>query len=169
MKRFAGIFLILIAATLIIPAITGCKGNKVPTHRDLKMVMQDHFKREIYKDYVEVLNVEVLEGAEAEFMGGQYYDAEIKVRIKVKKAYVISKRYTATSFEVNEEWAERFEKELAASQTEEEREEVRTLFNNNTFSEGEHTITGILGFALLDGKWRLLTMMLGQKGPDKAS
>ena len=169
MRKYAAIVLMLMVSSLLFSGLTGCKSGDVPGKRDLRLVLEDHFNRDIYKDYVEVIDVEILEGAEAEYMGGQYFDVRIKARIRVNKAFVVSKRYTATSFEVNEEWAEKYEQELAEAQTEEHREEVNSLFNANTFSEGEHTIEGILGFALLDGKWRLLTMMLGPKGPDDIS
>lgn len=169
MKKYAAKVLLLMASSVLLSGINGCKSDNVPTKRDLRMVMEDHFDRDIYKGYVDVLDVDILEEAEAEYMGGQYFDVRIKARIRVNKGHVISKRYTATSFEVNEEWAERYDQELAEAQTEEQREEINSLFNANTFSEGEHAIEGILGFALLEGKWRLLTMMLGPKGPDDIS
>ncbi|MEE4175955.1 MAG: hypothetical protein V2I46_00450 [Bacteroides sp.] len=165
MKKSTILALILLFSTFLIPGMSGCKRDNVPGKRDVQMVLEDHFRREIYKDYVEVLDVDIVEGMEADYMGGKYYDVRINARIRVKKGHVISKRYTATSFEMNEEWAERYEEELAAAKTDEEREDVKNLFSNNTFSEGTHEIEGMLGFALLDEKWRLLTMMLGPQTP----
>lgn len=165
MKKSTILALILFFSTFLIPGMSGCKRDKVPGKRDVQMVLEDHFRREIYKDYVEVLDVDIVEGMEADYMGGKYYDVRINARIRVKKGFVVSKRFTATTFEVNEEWPGRYQKDLAEAKTEEEREEIDKLFNANTFSEGEHEIEGMLGFALLEGKWHLLSLMLGPQAP----
>lgn len=169
MKKYPVLVLILLVSTLFFSGLTACNRDGGPGKRDVRLVLEDHFRREIYKGYVEVLDVKILEGQEAEYMGGKYYDMRVDIRIRVKKGHVISKRFTATSFEVNEEWPERMEKDLTAAQTDQEREDIKTLFNNNTFSEGTHEIEGLLGFALLEGKWRLLTLMLGPQAPKELS
>ncbi|MDX9941887.1 MAG: hypothetical protein RBS53_06660 [Bacteroidales bacterium] len=165
MKRRPFLILTLVFSTFLFSGLTACKSDNHPGKKDLRLVLEDHFNRPIYKGYVEVLDVKVLEDGEAEYMGGQYYDVRISARIRVKKGFVVSKRFTATTFEVNEEWPGRYQKDLAEAKTEEEREEIDKLFNANTFSEGEHEIEGMLGFALLEGKWHLLSLMLGPQAP----
>lgn|GEM_PF-3518082 len=145
---------------LLIFSLTACKSDGLPGRQDVKRALEHHFNREIYKDYVEVLDAEVLEKRQDTYMDGKYADLLIEASIRVKKGHVISKRYTATSFDVNEKWAENFEATMQAAESEEERQNIISLFEANTFSEGEHTIEGTLTYALFEGKWHLLTTTL---------
>lgn len=140
--------------------LAGCKSDGLPGKRAVMQALEHHFTREIYKDYVEVLDAKVVEKRQDTYMDGKYADLLIEARIRVKKGHVISKRYTATSFDVNERWAENFETTLQAAESEEERQNIINLFETNTFGEGEHTIEGTLTYALFEGKWHLLSTTL---------
>ncbi len=141
-------------------SFAACKSDGLPGRQDVKKVLEQHFNRAIYKDYVEVLDVRVVEKSQSNYMDGKYADLLIEARIKVKKGHVISKRYTATSFDVNEQWAENFESTLQAAESEEDRQNIINLFEANTFSEGEHTIEGTLTYALFEERWHLLSTTL---------
>ncbi len=141
-------------------SLAACKSDGLPGKKDVRLALEHHFNREIYKDYVQVLDIKVVGKRQDTYMDGKYADLLIEASIRVKKGHVISKRYTATSFDVNERWAENFEATLQAAESEEERQNIISLFEANTFSEGEHTIEGTLTYALFEGKWHLLSTTL---------
>jgi hypothetical protein len=137
-----------------------CKSDNLPGEKEAFLILEEHFRKEIYKGYVEVLDVKMLSSLQDEYMGGKYYDMQVEAQILVKKGHVISKLYTISSFDVNEQWAEDLENSLKAAESAEDKKNLIELFEANTFSEGEHTIMATFGYALLDERWHLLNLSM---------
>lgn len=143
----------------------GCKSNNLPGEKEARIVIENHFQKEVYKGYVEVLDVEMLSSFEEEYMGGKYYDMQVEAKIIIKKGHVISKLYTINAFDVNEQWAENFENSMKLAESDEDKQNLIELFEVNTFSEGEHTILATLGYAYLNERWYLLNLSLAPQYP----
>lgn len=165
MKKFAvaNIFIALFGVFIL---LQGCKSDGLPGEKEARLVLQDHFSKEIYKGIINLKEVEVIKGAEVEHMGGKYFDMLIEATIEVKEDYVVSKVFTVNAFGVSEEAASNLNIALAAAQTPEEKEEILRMVEANSFKSGDNVIAGTLGFAWFEGSWRLLNMVLWPKGPD---
>ena len=165
MKKFtvANIFIAVFGVFIL---LQGCKSDDLPGEKEARLVLKNHFSKEMYKGIINLKEVEVIKSAEVEHMGGKYFDMLIEATIDVQKDYVVSKVFTVNAFGVSEEAASKLETALASAQNPEEKEEILRMVEANSFKSGDNVIVGTLGFAWFEGSWRLLNMVLWPKGPD---
>jgi hypothetical protein len=124
-----------------------------PGFRHGKEWVEHHFTADRYLGLVEVVDVKMVDVKEDNYMGGVFLNMKLNATIDVKKDYVISRMYVYNGLEVDEAWPENFEAQMAVAQTEEERERIRSNFENYTFSKGQHDITVYVEYSYIDDRW----------------
>ncbi len=158
--------LIVFAALLVaVLLLQGCKTNKHPGEKEARLALENHFRKEVYNGFVEVLEVKVVNENYVEFDESQYYDMKVNVKVNINRAFVVSKLFTAFNFEVNEQWAQNFEISMAQAQTQEQKNQIIERFEANSFSLGIHELEAGLGFVKIDGRWRVLNLSLWPAQP----
>jgi len=146
--------------------IQGCKSDNLPGEEEAILVLQEHFNKDVYKGLINLVDVKVVRGTEAEHLGGRYYDMIIETTIEIEKDYLVSKVFAVNAFGVSEGVAVQLETALTLAQSEQEKEEIKKMLDANFFRKGENSIEGTLGFVWYEGNWRVLNMLLWPKSPE---
>ncbi len=138
---------------VFIVGFNACQTNNFPGEKEALQVVTRHFEAPSYKGYVEVLEIDELEGRESTYMDTRFYDLQFVMKVEVSKANVISRHFLPDRFQINEEWASSYHIRMERATTMEEKQEVKEFYNSRTFSEGKHRIGVNLTFSELDGRW----------------
>lgn len=149
-----------IALFMVALLFQGCKSDKYPGKKEALLAIENHFRMEVYNGFVEVLEVKVVDEKYGEFDASQFYDMKLQVKVNINKAFVVSRLFTAFNFEVNEQWAKNFENSMALAQTQEQKNQIMKRFEANSFSQGIHELEAGLGFVKINGRWRVLNLVL---------
>lgn len=137
----------------LVAGFAGCHSGSKPGLRQGKQWIEQHFSNEIYQGLVNVVDVELVDAVEETYLDGQYRNLKLHATIDVGEDYVISRLFTFNSFEVREQWPVNFEAQMAAAQSEEEKQRIRNTFDAHAFSKGQHEITVYVEYILMDDTW----------------
>lgn len=135
----------------------GCQSGSEPGLRHGRHWLEQHFTNAVYKDLVEVVDVELVEAVEETYLEGQYLNMKLQATIDIKDDYVISRLYTYNSFEVSEQWSRNYEAQMTAAQSEAQKDRIRNTFDTRAFNKGSHEIMVYLEYILMDGTWKLFS------------
>ncbi len=150
-------FILLFAVSML---LSSCKGNKQPPVETARQIVYEHFNHPVYQNLVEVTEVTYADHFFDRFNENDYVDMLMDVRINVLKGHVLSKSFTYSTLEVNEQWPAERERRLAEAPDEEHRLEIMDAFERNTFSEGQHKIRASINLGKLNNRWLLLGFTL---------
>lgn len=140
-----------------IAGFAGCQSGSKPGLRHGRQWIEQHFAKDIYKNLIEVVDVKLVDAVDENYLDGQYRNLKLQATIEVKEDYVVSRLFTYNSFEVSEQWPRNYEAQMAAAQSEGEKERIRNTFNSHAFSKGQHDITVYVEYILMDDSWMLFS------------
>lgn len=138
---------------LFIAVLSGCQTNNYPGEREARHFINRHFEGPTYKGYVELVEIVEMEPRKTSYMGSNFYDLRLVIEVDVSKNYVVSRHFLPDHFQVNEEWGDAFQIRMEQADSPEEQQEIKEVFNANTFSKGKHLIGVNITFSELDERW----------------
>ncbi|MDR4988816.1 MAG: hypothetical protein RG741_08285 [Bacteroidales bacterium] len=150
-------FMLLLAVGML---FFSCKRTEQPPVETARQIVFEHFNHPVYQNLVEVEEVTYANHFFDKFNENDYVDMLMDVRINVLKSHVLSKHFTYSTLDVNEEWPAERERQLAEAADEESRLEIIDAFERNTFSEGQHEIRASINLGNLNNRWLLLGFTL---------
>lgn len=152
-KRVSILFLIIVT----VAGFAGCQSGSAPGLRQGRSWIEQHFANDLYKGLVNVVDVELVDAVEENYEGGLYRNLKLLATIDVKEDYVVSRLFTYNSFEVSEQWPRNFEAQMAAAQSDEERERIKNTFDSHAFSKGQHEISVYVEYIFMEDDWKVFS------------
>ncbi len=150
----------LLIVLFLLVSVSGCRLHDDLPVRHGKQQIVNHFKHEKYQGLVKLVNVRFIDHQLDSLYGSEFLDMLYKVTIDVKESHVVSRLYIPGGFEVNLSWQEVRRARLEEASDNETRQHIIDLYDQNTFTAGQHQFRSLVTYGRVHDQWTFVEMSM---------